>query len=356
MAYKDRYASEWISLTDNGIETDSRVILYEGYGGNPELDVNIMAEKADVVHNKYTFRVTAMADRECVFRKSSQDGQGIPSEVALKALARFGWKCNNYSIESLRVTAAEQVGGTLRQTTQRMATIVKHEYGPAGNYPFFIDVLEECMSALRFVSTTIDGLEDSEETVDGLEDSEETDTDMLDTVLTEEPKLLKEYLIAQCKRKREPELILTQLANRHYDMDLSQETIDNYEITDLPQRFQPLAVRGARGQQEELANHNFDQMRDLATEISDRKLAGTGGINRLTQSFELHDSPIVVDFVKIKCIDMPYIIDHKSWHIPTTNDIKKETLKQAVMMRVRENNPELRFARSTEQAREMIAE
>lgn len=345
--HRQRHASEWISVTHNGIESDSRVILYEGYGGNPEIDVILMAEKAEVTDTEYTFRVTDMADRECTFRKSSQNGEASPSEVALKSLARFGWNCNNYSITGLRRTEAEQVETTIQEATGLLQAIAKHECEPFGTHPFLIDVVQECVNALLFLDMVLSYFSGDEEgTLD----------ERLEHVLTEEPELLKQYIMAYSQSEGDSELILAHLAERHYDMELSQDTLDKYEPTDLPQNLQSLALGDAYDRSEELTQRTFDEVRDLATEVSEQTRAGTNGLNRLRSRFDLNESQITVEFVKVNCVNMPYILDHEKWQIPTTNDAKRETLKQAVIMRIRENNPELRFARSTEQAREMMAE
>lgn len=360
MGYRDRYASEWISFTDEGTEYESRAILYEGYGGNPELDINMMNDAGDTVHSVYTFRVTEMQDRECVFRNCSRDGLGKPSQAALRSLALFGWTCENYDIESMQARKTEKVQPTLKTTTSTLNALIRNEHDPIGKHPFLLDLLEQSMYAVSFVNMLLSVPEvlDVPEEMDAPEELGEQRDDPIAYLLEEGDEEIKNCIIAECKRNPNPlsEQILPQVARRHCDMDLSEEAIKQYEISDLSPRMQDSLTGNFEGVPKTVDLRNFDELRDLASEVSDRNMAGTGGINTFTKQFELRGSTVTVQFVKIKSVNMPYVVDQDTWEIPTTDDDIRETVKKAVMNGVRDENPSMQFARSVEEAREMCLE
>lgn len=221
----DKLDVEEMTIEEKASEFPVKVILYS-YGSYKELEVNVYENQNDRWHEKYIFRVRDEEDRTCGFRKSRPTEVGEPSDVALKAVAKYGYFCESHSAEPRVPSSWEQIQGTLETVDQMLGGVLQSDDEIIADYPLFADMIEAGQTQVAEANAIL--------VASGQDPYSEGARDGFKRIF-DDPEMIEKTLTESCLRDPYSALVLPELAKFHHGIELGthsnlQQAIEKHPI------------------------------------------------------------------------------------------------------------------------------
>lgn len=340
MAYGERTDEREFSFSYQGEEVDAKCVLYEGYGNHPEVDVNIYIEEN---HSKSTFRVTSLEDRECVFRKASGDGRSKPSDMELIALQRYGWYCSNYSPESV-VDEQAKLLPTLQRVDDQLGAVLRKRYDAVEKFPFIYDAIELGMSGVALANSML-------YEANGIGDG---DVEQGLTHLLEQEDYVRQKLLAFSVKDEYFRQIIPPLAEETLDITITQEEIENAEISDFPPEMQAY-LRDSSWDAKSESEINMDNLGELAVEAGSHEDNLKSKWETRVVGGDTKFGHIMLRFYRIAGADVntPFVFNRNDSDLPFKEEARAEVVTRKFISNLNDDAPPY-FSFSVEEAFELL--
>lgn len=221
---------EEFTVVAGGIEYNATVNWWGyGRGAKDQLEVVLYNDHDEPPSQKYVFKITDETEREAAFYQNRVDGQSGPRRAALVALEKYGFEVTNADIDKIPLNEVQKVGPTLQMLDDTLAEVCRMDDTILNDYPFLLDVLETSLTGIAFVNSMAQPA-----LLDSVGDA--SDVEVLNAAFNpdeSERELTEEVILMESLRDPYNRLYLPELAQYHFDSDITAEDIAESDWEDI---------------------------------------------------------------------------------------------------------------------------
>lgn len=333
----EKKSFEEITVEHKGATLLAKAFIWEygRSGGRDEIQINILSDYSDDPsqnHEQFIFTITDRDTRKCRY-KDSPHGAPKPTRPALKALAKYGWYCENFDIESLHLEEGRKVQPSLQHVDDLLGAVIKQPSSPISDNEFLLDVLELSMTGVAFVNQFLISSQAVEEAVESGElpqDMSDGLSDVMDYMAEGNRDTFRSYLIASAIGDSFIKEHIIPMANEHYDLGITTEEIENASVEDFPEEFRDIIDPEEDWRDTPTSDVPDMELYALGDAAGGHKMSKNRTIISEKMKGDTSAGPVNIMFLKVKGSDMPWVYCDSISHVPGDEETKEKIVRKVI--------------------------